>query len=225
MRTLFHTPFDPASRLIRLVLAEKRVSARFVDAQNEDAEALTHFHPRPATPILIDETPSGRETAICPAWAIIEYLDEVYTHAPMLPGASGARAEVRRLIDWFCVHFDKDVAAVTRRVLINQQHSGRTSGDDTQFSDSAEAIVWHFDYLSWLLENRAWLAGDTLTAADFAGAAYLSVIDYLDLAPWTDFAAVREWYARLKSRPAFRAVLSERVEGRPPPAHYDNPDF
>jgi glutathione S-transferase len=36
---------------------------------------------------------------------------------------------------------------------------------------------------------------------------------------------VKEWYARMKSRPSFRGVLADRVPGTSPPAHYDDLDF
>lgn len=226
MRTLFHMPFDPPSRFIRLILNEKRLTARFVEGRASAPESdLGRYNPALTIPVLIDETPSGAETAAAPAWAIVEYLEEVYTNSPLLPATSAGRAETRRLLDWFCVKFETDVAALTCRVVIDGAQMGRDGQDAARFQDSAEAIAWHFDYLSWLLERRTWLAGPALTAADLAGGAYLSVIDYLGLAPWQDFNSVKEWYARLKCRPSFRALLSERLEGRPPPAHYDNLDF
>jgi glutathione S-transferase len=42
---------------------------------------------------------------------------------------------------------------------------------------------------------------------------------------WTVSAAAREWYARVKSRPSFRAILADRVAGVTPPAHYADLDF
>ena len=61
--------------------------------------------------------------------------------------------------------------------------------------------------------------------ADFAAAAYLSVIDYLGDVPWDGFPGVKTWYMKLKSRPAFRPILADRWPGLVPAAHYDDLDF
>ena len=78
----------------------------------------------------------------------------------------------------------------------------------------------HLDYLGWLLDQRRWLAGNNLSLADFAAAAHLSSLDYISDVDWNQFAAVREWYARIKSRPAFRSLLADAVPGFLPPEHY-----
>jgi len=38
-------------------------------------------------------------------------------------------------------------------------------------------------------------------------------------------AGVGDWYAKSKSRPAFRPLLADVVPGFPPPAHYADLDF
>ena len=67
----------------------------------------------------------------------------------------------------------------------------------------------------------AWL----VTLADFAAASHISVLDYFDEAPWAQFAAVKDWYAKVKSRPCFRTLLADQVPGFPQPAHYADLDF
>jgi glutathione S-transferase len=80
-------------------------------------------------------------------------------------------------------------------------------------------------YLESLLSARDWLAGRRRSLADFAAAAYLSVIDYLGDVPWDGYPAVKTWYMKLKSRPAFRPILADRWPGLAPAAHYDDLDF
>jgi glutathione S-transferase len=43
--------------------------------------------------------------------------------------------------------------------------------------------------------------------------------------PWEAHEAAKEWYARIKSRPSFRAILADHVPGAPPPKHYADLDF
>ena len=56
-------------------------------------------------------------------------------------------------------------------------------------------------------------------------AAHLSVLDYQGDVDWSTSPAARDWYARIKSRPCFRPLLSDRVPGFTPPEHYADLDF
>ncbi|MCU0907986.1 MAG: glutathione S-transferase family protein, partial [Rhodobacteraceae bacterium] len=52
-----------------------------------------------------------------------------------------------------------------------------------------------------------------------------SALDYISDVDWNRSEAVRAWYAKIKSRPAFRTLLADQVPGFPPPAHYADLDF
>ncbi|NWG71972.1 MAG: glutathione S-transferase family protein [Parvularculaceae bacterium] len=226
MRTLLHTPLDPSSRAVRLVLAEKNLTARLVNvAPCSTSEELLHRNPAGAPPVLIDEPPTGGEVAISPAPAISEYLEDAYGASSLMPSTSAGRAETRRLVYWFETKFESEVNAKLLRRKIDDRIEGRYRIDLELWRQGVDRLCWHLDYMSFLLEGRAWLAGERMTLADLHAAAHLSGIDYLGSVPWTDFAAVKEWYQRLKCRPSFRPLLADRVEGVPPPAHYDDLDF
>ena len=80
-------------------------------------------------------------------------------------------------------------------------------------------------YIDWLAEQGSWLAGKQLSLADLAAAAHLSVLDYLGDINWETHPEAKAWYAKMKSRPSFRELLSDQVVGLKPPAHYSNTDF
>ena len=69
------------------------------------------------------------------------------------------------------------------------------------------------------------MAGDRMTLADLAAGAAISVLDYLGEVDWTSEPSAREWYHRVKSRPAFRGLLADRVRRLPPASHYADLDF
>ena len=75
------------------------------------------------------------------------------------------------------------------------------------------------------MDERRWLAGNALTLADFAAAAHMSALDYISDVDWTRNEGVRDWYAKIKSRPAFRSILADQVPGFPPASHYADLDF
>jgi glutathione S-transferase len=58
-----------------------------------------------------------------------------------------------------------------------------------------------------------------------AAAAHLSTVDYLGDVPWSEDEAAKTWYARVKSRPSFRALLAETLPGVPPAPSYADLDF
>ena len=97
---------------------------------------------------------------------------------------------------------------------------------DSQALRAARAnIKYHLKYFGWLAATRNWLAGDRLTQADLAAAAAFSVLDYMGEIDWSEEDALKDWYARIKSRPSFRPLLADRLRGMPPVSHYVDLDF
>ncbi|RZJ87784.1 MAG: glutathione S-transferase family protein, partial [Brevundimonas sp.] len=68
-------------------------------------------------------------------------------------------------------------------------------------------------------------AGRRLSQADLAAAAHLSVLDYFGEIAWANWPALKIWYSKLKSRPCFRPLLSDRFAGVQAASWYDDLDF
>jgi glutathione S-transferase len=165
---------------------------------------------------------------LCGTYAIAEFLGEEHPTAPVLGSDRGARAEVRRLIDWFHAKCQREATLPLLDAKVTDRLRGEagTAPDPGALRGVRINLRYHMRYIEHLSERRNWLAGDAMSFADFAAAAHVSVADYLNEIAWDDFAAARVWYARMKSRPAVRAILAERVPGaQAPPAHYADPDF
>src|ERR1700728_4836865 len=227
MLTLFHHPFCPHSRFVRLALEEFTLSPRLVEVRPcERREDFLVLNPAGATPVLVEEgVPPVPGAAI-----IAEYLDETrgnkLAHLRLLPVDVGGRIEVRRLMSWFNDKFFEEVSGpiVMERVYKRFIPSGQGGGPpDTETLRAARSnIKYHLAYIGWLVRTRDWLAGDSLTYADLAAAAHLSAADYLGDVPWDEDETAKAWYARIKSRPAFRVLLAETLAGLPPSPSYAN---
>ena len=102
---------------------------------------------------------------------------------------------------------------------------GGGSPDSTAMGGARSNIRYHLDYIGWLLKERNWLAGERMSYADLAAAAHLSTADYLGDVPWHENESAKNWYARIKSRPSFRPLLSESLPGMMPSPSYANLDF
>lgn len=225
MRILYHWPLDPFSRMARLALAEKRLTFKLSRVEfTDDPAVLLALNPSGNTPVLRDET-GATPVIVAEARPILEYLDEAREAAPLLPEGLAERAEVRRLVEWFCVKFHSEVNAYIMYERLEKPLIGGGPPDSAVMRDGRSHLRWHLAHINHLVETRDWLAGTALTHADIAAAAQLSCLDYLGEVPWEEFALVKSWYVRLKSRPAFQSLLTDIIPGMPPAAHYANLDF
>jgi glutathione S-transferase len=230
MLTLFHYPLFASCRFVRLCFGEYGEEISLIEEKPwlRRREFLS-LNPAGSLPVLLAEG----DNPIIGAGNIAEYLDEtrgvlkrerrLFAEDPI------ARAEIRRLVDWYLDKAENDVTRhlVRERALKPQMpaETGGGSPDSGVIRAARSNVRQHMKYTNWLAGTRHWLAGPRMTYADLAAAATLSVLDYLGEIDWNDYAACREWYARVKSRPAFRPLLSDRIRGLTPVSHYADLDF
>jgi len=224
-RTLHHFPLDPASRQVRLALGEKRLPfTEVVDRYWEQPPELAQLNPSGLTPVLV-EVQGGQRLVACESRAILEHLEETAPEPSLLGREPAERAEARRLMQWFDRKFDNEVNSLLLHEKLEKRLLKLGAPDLGAMRLGREALRDHLAYAEMLLESRDWLVGRRLSLADFAAAAHISVIDYFGDIPWRDFPAVKTWYMKLKSRPAFRPLLADRWPGLAPAGHYDDLDF
>lgn len=221
MNRLYHVALSPFCRKVRLTLAEKRIEVELVEEKYWEPSAdFLRRNPAGRVPVLrIDNRFYPESQAIC------EFLEERHPNPPLMPRDPEGRYEVRRLCGWFD---DKFNAEVTRKVMgerVWKKVMKKGYPDSKTVKEGLGAIKYHLDYMAWLLDQRRWLAGDAMTLADFAAAAHLSCLDYISDVDWDRQAAVRDWYAKIKSRPAFRSLLADQLPGMPPAPQYAQLDF
>jgi glutathione S-transferase len=221
MARLYHVPLSPFCRKVRLCLAEKRIECELVEERYwEQSPDFLRRNPAGKVPVLkIDGRTLSESTAIC------EYIEETRPEPPLMPRTPEARYEVRRLVAWFDDKFHHEVTSKLLYERVNKKVMGQGYPDSRNVKTGAQKIKYHLDYMGWLLDHRRWLAGDVMTLADFAAAAHLSALDYISDVDWDRSETVKDWYAKIKSRPAFRGILADQVPGFPPPAHYADLDF
>lgn len=226
MRTLYHWPLDPDSRQARLALTERKLKFKLVAVTPWDAdEPFLRLCTEGIPPCLVEDTETGK-TIISSARAICEYAaDDATARTSLLPSTPRARAEVRRIAHWFDVKFSSEVNAYILSERLERTLSGNGAPDPATLRIGRDHLKFHLNYLSWLLEKRDWLAGDTMSLADLAAGAHISCLDYLDEIDWKKWPILTEWYQKLKCRPAFRPLLQDKIPGMRAPRHYTDLDF
>lgn len=221
-RILRHLPLSAASRAARLALAEKAVP--FTPEPEPVWERRADFlalNPAGEVPVLIDVD----GTVVAGGRVLLEYLDEAYPAPPLLPETVAARAECRRLVDWFAGKFHGEVTRPLVHEKIFKRFLRLGHPDSEAIRAARERVDDHLAYLDGLVDRRRWLSGDALGQADLVAAAELSVVDYVGDVPWARHDPTRDWYAKIKSRPSFRPLLADFVPGAMPPPHYADLDF
>ena len=207
MIRLYHVPLSPYCRKVRLSLAEKKLEVELVEERYWERDPdFMRRNPAGKVPILrIDGLTLTESAAIC------EYLEELHPEPLLMPKDPAGRHEVRRLVGWFDDKFQNEVTSKLLYERVNKKITKEGYPDSSNVKSGARAIKFHLDYMGSLLDERRWLAGDELTLADFAAAAHLSALDYVSDVDWDRNETVRDWYAKIKSRPAFRSLLHRRT--------------
>lgn len=221
----------PRSRSVRLALAEHGLETELLD-ENPWEWRAGFLSKNPAGELPILEMESG--LTLCGVYSISEFIAEETKANPanskaqvLFPGNREDRAEVRRLVDWFHGKFDREVSRemLFEKVYQRMRPTGPMAPDVDILRAINSNLKYHLSYLSYLAEQRRWLAGDEMSFADLAAAAQISTVDYLGEMLWHEYPSVKTWYVRLKSRPSFRALLADRAPGTPPPLAYTDLDF
>ncbi|MEM8799735.1 MAG: glutathione S-transferase family protein [Pseudomonadota bacterium] len=220
---LFHYTLCAYSRKIRLLLVEKSVDFQLVHEKPwERREAFWAMNPAAQTPVLHD---MDTGFTLSDAGAIAEYIEETAADPPLVGTDPEERAETRRLAAWFDQKFHAEVNEYLFQEKVWKRFIEKSQANTAALRAAHYNLRTHLEYIAYLTDRRRWLAGDRFSLADIAAAAHLSVADYLGGVDWSQNAEARDWYMRVKSRPAFRPLLTDRISGLAPPKHYEKIDF
>ena len=204
-------------------MGEKGVGYELVrEAPWERRDGFMDMNPAGQTPVMVDQS---RNLRLMDSTAICEYLEETVEQAAMINGTAANRAETRRLVSWFDHQFYQDVTAPLLHERMIKRIVHRAAPDARVLRDAMKAAIGHLDYIDFLLDHRTWIGGATLGLADLAAAAQISVTDYLGGIDWKGHEQTARWYRGFKSRPSFRPLLNERMDGIAPPSYYNDVDF
>jgi glutathione S-transferase len=216
---------DPSSRLARLMFAEYGVGIDLEDIKPWARDpALLEINPAATVPILVD----GQEPPVVGTMAVIHAIEDRYAPtavAGLFPSQPAMRNEMWRLLEWVLVKLNDEVTRyILEEKIVKRDQRGAVPEPGVLRVAKAN-LGEHLHYFNWLFATRQWIAGDSMTLADFALAAHLSSLDYLGDMLWETSIETRNWYARIKSRPAFRTLLNDRIGGMPAAAGYADLDF
>ncbi len=223
MWQILQFPLCPFSRKVRLLMAEKGIAFDLLRENPWEArDEFVAMSPAARTPVLHD---AARGITLCDSRAICEYIEETQDRNPMINGTAIGRAEIRRLVALFDENFHAAVTGPLMEERMRKRLVSRQSPDSRALREAMRAAHDHLYYVDWLVDTRPWLGGATMSLADLAAAAQISVADYLGGIDWNGHDQAASWYSIFKSRPSFAQLLSERMDVIQPPSHYSDIDF
>src|SRR5262252_2834925 len=176
MRRLFHLLLAPTSRLVRLVLAEKRLACDCPTAEDPSAHL----------PVLIEEDGARREGL----WAIIDHLEGAYDDRPLRPEEPEARAETLKWLDWAMGAFHEQVTQKVVFEKATQRFTGASAKrvpDMNVIRSGREALKPALETIGMAAEMNGNLGSRECSLGDLAVAAHLSTLDYFGEVPWNEF--------------------------------------
>ena len=230
MFRLYHHPYSAASRFVRLLLAEHELDFELIEEHVWERRAdFLSLVAEGTVPALVE----GNRPPIIGATVIMEYINETHDSSnskrQLMPEDPQACAEVRRLVNWFLYKFDREVGGYLFTEKVQKLQMNLSSGGGEPDSEVLKVarvnLRHHLRYIGYLSSSRNWLAGPLQSYADYAAAAQLSTADYFGEVAWSEDEAAKAWYARIKSRPSFRSLLSDRLPGIPASNTYTDLDF
>ena len=218
---LYTFPLSPFCRKLRQVLCEKKIPVEVVEEKYwEKRGDFMRMSPAGRVPVL---RYGGR--VLSESHPICEYLETLHPEPPLIPEDPEDIYEMRRLVNWFDEKFYREVTSK----LVNERVLKRLRGNGFPEAQIIAAALrnlrFHLDYMHHLLNRRRWLAGDRMSLADFAASSQLSCLDFIGDIDWTRSSNIKNWYSTMKSRPAFRPLLTEEIPGYVQPEHYSDLDF
>ena len=200
--TYFSDANDHYSHRVRIVLAEKGVTADIINADPASLpEEVRESSPYGCLPVLLD-----RELALYETTVMMEYLDERFPHPPLLPVYPVARAESRQ----FIFRIEKDWCP-----LVAALASGKNKEAVAQASkDLKDSLVT----IAPIFAEKPFFMSEEFSLVDCCLAPILWRLEAFDIKiPRTrQTASLLEYMERLFERESFKESLSEtELEMRP----------
>jgi glutathione S-transferase len=205
---LYGFPRSNYVRTARLVLEEKGVAYDLVP-MDIGSEELIAVHPFGKIPAFAHGDFEIYETS-----AICRYVDEAFDGPSLQPADTKRRAWMEQWISSLNRNYDTDlIRHVVIERLVVPMRGGETN--EARIAEAMPRITREMEVLESWLAGHAYLAGDTVSIADFLLVPMLAIFRTMPegettLAGRTEIA---RWWEAMAARPSFAATAPPPREG------------
>lgn len=240
---LYHGLPSTCSKKVRLVLYEKQLpfKSHLMDLRKFEQHAPNYLklNPNGVVPTLVHDGRVVTESSV-----IMEYLEDAFPQPQLRPRDAYAIARMRLWLKfsddvaypavyaptWMILNRDamKNLSAKEREQVLSripQEDRRKRWADVSTRGFSEEVLTGAVEKMRGCLARcndtlaaSLWLAGDSLTLADYAVLPFIDRIHNLrpEFFSAAAYRHVEDWYARLKNRPAFSKALDFKDDPRVP---------
>lgn len=240
---LYHGLPSTCSKKVRLVLYEKQLpfKSHLMDLRKFEQHAPDYLklNPNGVVPTLVHDGRVVTESSV-----IMEYLEDAFPQPQLRPRDAYAIARMRLWLKfsddvaypavyaptWMILNRDamKDLSAQERGQILSripQEDRRKRWADVSTRGFSEEVLTGAVEKMRGCLARcndtlaaSLWLAGDSLTLADYAVLPFIDRIHNLrpEFFSAAAYRHVEDWYARLKNRPASSKALDFKDDPRVP---------
>ncbi len=198
---LYCDPISTTSRPVMMFVAEAGLDVEFVHVDlmsggNQDPAYLA-LNPNGLVPFLVDGDFGLGECS-----AILRYLAQK-TGSPAYPTELQARARVEEAISWFSTQFHEYYCLFACYPAIGVPHGADPALlAQIQAYGAEHAHRWLKVLDANMLAGRAFVCGDEISIADYLGASFVMLGDFVDF-DLSAYPNIRGWLGRLQQRPSW----------------------
>jgi glutathione S-transferase len=200
---LYAIPFSTNVERVALALGHKGLAAERAEVDPADRTPVRAVSGQDLVPVLVDDG-----AVVADSSTIVAHLERRFPERPLFPAQPARRAEMELFVEWFDEVWKGPPNAIAAELERPQPDAGRVS-------DLGHRLERWLDRFEAMLDGRAYLMGDELSAADCAAFPFLR---YALGRPAGDdelFHRVLERHQRLgPSHPRLREWI-HRVDGHP----------
>jgi len=212
MITLYGLPLSPFYNKVKIALFEKGVNFEEVLVRPSQAPEVLQHSPMGKIPWV-----DINGMALSESTAIVEWLEDAYPTAALMPPTPNGRARVRQMMSMWDLYVVPACMPVTRHRIFGAPL------DDAARSDAQAAIARALKAVARLARFTPWLVDEAFTLADAAAAGALPMVELagevLDVDLLADLPGVGEYRQLLLRRQSVlrswndrSAVLAQMLE-------------
>lgn len=203
MLTLFDLPISPYAQKVKLALLEKDLpfETQLVDL-TQPSEALRAASPRLEVPALLDGSLALYDSAV-----IVQYLEDAYPAAPLLPASPAERARVRAIEDFCDTAYEAIVWGVSE-LNIFQRASGELK--ERMLARAKRQVAGLNARLEAQLEGRAWLNGDICGFGDIVAYPHVNGAASQGNKP-APGSRLEAWLRSMRARPSAQRAKADVI--------------
>ena len=234
---LYYYSLCPFSRKIRYILSEFGINYTKKEVEfweKKDRDILCKYSYIAQPPILFDV---DKNISYIDSYIIADILINDYDNNTKKDNKSffynfysdnqRDKIEIQKLEMIFDKNFYFDITRpiLEEKVYNNFIYGNMYKPNNLRIKSAIAKINDYLEYIQTLLLNNNYLVGLYFTLADITVATHLSLLDYFGEIAWDKFYSLKEWYLPIKSKPAFRNILDDKIPYLIPSKYYKQLDF